>query len=173
LVGAGFLATSGIKQGCPASGSLFALALDPFIRMLCLRLPTPLHVVSAFADDMGLVTRQLLRCLAILADLAALLMSATTMQLNPKKSIIIPLGRQTFFSIRRHLFETIPALGGMQVASCGRYLGFMIGPSGGASRWETAAAKYWQRGMAAREVGGGFFHNVLHYSIYATSVLRF
>ena len=35
---AGFMASSGIKQGCPASGSLFALALDPFLRLLCLRL---------------------------------------------------------------------------------------------------------------------------------------
>ena len=32
----GFDITAGIKQGCPSSGTLFAMAIDPFIRMLCL-----------------------------------------------------------------------------------------------------------------------------------------
>jgi endonuclease/exonuclease/phosphatase family metal-dependent hydrolase len=170
---AGFAAKSGIKQGCPASGSLFAIALDPFLRMLCLRLPAPLYTVSAFADDMAIVTRKLFHTLAIIADLFALLGSATAMKLNPKKSIIIPLGRQTAFAITRHIVESIPSLGGVLVRSHGRYLGFMIGPTAEDARWDSAAAKFWQRGMAARDAGGGFFHNILHYSIYATSVLGY
>ena len=169
----GFTARSGIKQGCPASGSLFALALDPFLRMLCLRLSDPMCTVSAFADDMAIVTRKLYHTLAIIAELFAKLGSATAMKLNPRKSIIIPLGRQTAFAITRHIVDTIPSLGGVLVRGHGRYLGVMIGPTADEARWETAAAKFWQRGMAARDCGGGFFLNVLHYSIYAMSVLGY
>ncbi len=167
---AGFGASSGIKQGCPASGSLFAIALDPFLRLLCLRLPGPVSIVSAFADDMGIVTRDLLRGLEIIAELTALLRAATAMRLNPSKSIVIPLGHQTAASILKHIKDRIPSLGGVLVQWHGRYLGFMVGPTADTARWETAGAKYWQRGMAARDAGGGVFHNVLHYSIYATSV---
>ena len=49
----------------------------------------------------------------------------------------------------------------------------MVGPTAEAVRWEEAAAKYWQRGMTARDAGGGFFHYVLHYFIYATSVFGY
>ena len=31
--------TSGILQGCPTSGSLFAIAFDPVVRFLCMRIP--------------------------------------------------------------------------------------------------------------------------------------
>eukprot|EP00959_Pyramimonas_sp_CCMP1952_P046998 981168-Pyramimonas_sp.AAC.1 len=41
----------GIKQGCPLSGSAFALGFDPMLRLLCLRLPRPVHLRGAFADD--------------------------------------------------------------------------------------------------------------------------
>ena len=46
---------NGIKQGCLASGTIFALALDPFVRMKCLKLPKPLNTNTAFADDLAVV----------------------------------------------------------------------------------------------------------------------
>jgi endonuclease/exonuclease/phosphatase family metal-dependent hydrolase len=173
MVAAGFAATSGIKQGCPASGSLFALALDPFLRLLCLRLPGPISIASAFADDIAVVTREFLQGLAALAALFTLLERATAMKLNPTKCVLIPLGRQTPEEIKKHIVDRIPALCGALVQWHGRYLGFMVGPAADQTRWDTAAAKYWQRSMASRDVGGGFFHNVLHYSIYGTSVLGY
>jgi endonuclease/exonuclease/phosphatase family metal-dependent hydrolase len=173
ILAAGFTASSGIKQGCPASGSLFAIALDPFLRMLCLRLPMPVSIVSAFADDIGIVTRQLLETLSVLAELLALLKTATAMGLSPTKSVIIPLGRQTEEIITDHIQEHHPSLGGLLIRSHGKYLGFMVGPSADTARWDVAAAKFWQRGMAARDAGGGFFLNTLQYSIYATSVLSY
>jgi hypothetical protein len=99
--------------------------------------------------------------------------AATAMQLNPRKSVVIPLGKQTAFSIHRHINENIPALIGLLVQWHGKYLGFMVGPTAELARWVAAAAKFWQRGMAARDAGGGFFHNVLSYSIYSTSVLGY
>eukprot|EP00959_Pyramimonas_sp_CCMP1952_P460534 9480036-Pyramimonas_sp.AAC.1 len=37
----GFEIESGIKLGCPASGSIFALSLDPIVRALVCALPEP------------------------------------------------------------------------------------------------------------------------------------
>eukprot|EP00959_Pyramimonas_sp_CCMP1952_P338909 7097412-Pyramimonas_sp.AAC.1 len=37
----GYWLTRGIKQGCPVTGSLFALAVDPVLRKICLLLPRP------------------------------------------------------------------------------------------------------------------------------------
>eukprot|EP00959_Pyramimonas_sp_CCMP1952_P197032 4119993-Pyramimonas_sp.AAC.1 len=50
----GYWLTRGIKQGCPASGSLLALAVDPVLRRICLLLPRPVHSLGAFADEVGL-----------------------------------------------------------------------------------------------------------------------
>ena len=45
-----FTALRGIKQGCPMSGSIFVLALDPFLRMMCHLLPPITNQLGAFAD---------------------------------------------------------------------------------------------------------------------------
>ena len=42
---------SGILQGCPASGSIFVLAIDPFLRMLRTELDS--SRTKAFADDLA------------------------------------------------------------------------------------------------------------------------
>ena len=51
----GFMVNSGIKQGCPASGSLFALLMDPFLRYLLCKIPRAKGIFLAFADDLAAV----------------------------------------------------------------------------------------------------------------------
>eukprot|EP00959_Pyramimonas_sp_CCMP1952_P454054 9469282-Pyramimonas_sp.AAC.1 len=56
----GYYITRGIKQGCPLSGVLFALADDPIFR--CVHsVMTPLARPCAFADDIGIVSCDLVR----------------------------------------------------------------------------------------------------------------
>lgn len=65
-----FSVTSGIKQGCPLSGTLFALALDPLVRRCLPR--SVLDGLTVFADDMALAVaclrKQLAEILSLLAE---------------------------------------------------------------------------------------------------------
>ena len=58
---------SGIRQGWPASGSIFALSLDPCVRKIIFTLPLASARLGAYADDMAVVLKNLL------ADFAKLL----------------------------------------------------------------------------------------------------
>jgi len=51
----GFLLMSGIKQGCPLSGTIFALALDPFMRMIIGCIHPERSILTGFADDLAAV----------------------------------------------------------------------------------------------------------------------
>ena len=52
-----FIVRRGIRQGCPASMLLFALALDPILRWLQLRVLHRDDRLQAYADDLGFAIR--------------------------------------------------------------------------------------------------------------------
>jgi endonuclease/exonuclease/phosphatase family metal-dependent hydrolase len=168
-----FCANAGIKQGCPLSGTLFALALDPFIRMMCLTIPKHLGMITAFADDVAIVALHLFKALRVLAPVFAVLQAASCLVVNPTKSVVIPLWRGGCFEARRWLADCLPAWAAFKVQLCGRFLGYLIGPGAASTRWDLTLDKYWHRGMLARAAGGGFFGNLHHYHIFGASVLGY
>jgi endonuclease/exonuclease/phosphatase family metal-dependent hydrolase len=168
-----FQALAGIKQGCPLSGTLFALALDPFIRLMCLTIPKHLGMVTAFADDIAIVALHLFQSLLALAPVFQVLRAASCLEVNPGKSVVIPLWDLGRFEARRWLLDCLPSWGAFKVQLWGRFLGYLIGPEAADERWTLSLDKYWQRGMTARTAGGGFFGNLLHYQIYGSSVLGY
>jgi hypothetical protein len=163
---------AGIKQGCPASGSIFALALDPFVRLLCLRLPPPLNTVNAFADDLTIVALHLLQALRLIHPCFDMLAKAAGLRLNAKKSLIIPLAMATDFRIRRFLVDTMPAWSRMLVENKGKLLGVHIGPGSAEHRWIECSAKFWSRARDAKSAGGGFWRALQHYKVFAVTVLN-
>ena len=168
----GLLILSGIRQGCPASGSLFALAFDPFLCMLVAKLPHPRHVVRAFADDVAIV-RALLQALGPIWKAFRLLASASCMELKIKKCVLIPLCEGGLFHTKRFLVDVLPELSAMSVALAGRYLGVMVGPEGDEMRWESPLAKFSKCVLQARAGCGGFFGMLRLYCVFAFSTLPY
>ena len=62
------------------------------------------------------------------------------LELNLDKCVVIPLNRQPLDEARRQLAISVPEWHNMQVADCGTYLGFVIGPGKKDQSWIKAAA---------------------------------
>jgi hypothetical protein len=121
---------AGIKQGCPASGPIFALALDPFLRMILTRNPRPLGTLGAFADDIAVVASELFDTFLELARDFSLFEAASGLKLNPKKTKFVPIGQLSIESIRKHLEQKIPDWSEIRIGHYGKLPGGPLARSG-------------------------------------------
>ena len=81
----------GILQGCPASGSLFVLAIDPFLRMLKSKLLGAR--TKAFADDLATILKELSHT-RIARECFDRFRAVSGMALKPTKCKLLPLGAE-------------------------------------------------------------------------------
>ena len=118
----------GIKQGCPTSGSLWAIAFEPVLRRLqhLLGKDTP-YALGAFADDVGLAVEHLRLGLALLLGLRESLRQGAGLRLNIRKTHIVPMNAEE----RANLAGLQEDMGSpwreAQTPSAGLYLGFRLG----------------------------------------------
>ena len=138
-----FVILSGILQGCPLSGTLFAMSLDSFLRMICSVLPS--SSTKAFADDLAIVIGQL-KELPKLARCFEILHKTATLALKPSKCILIVLGAAdgdgTKERAQAYVNHIVPQWSNFIHARRGRYLGAILGPEGGAAAtWEAPLKK--------------------------------
>ena len=101
---------AGVLQGDPLSGSLFVLAIDPFLKLLRALL-TKDEGSSAFADDIATLLATF-RKLPVIAEAFDLFEQVSAMKLNAKKNVIVPLDRTadstTITQIKQFLAGNIP-----------------------------------------------------------------
>eukprot|EP00972_Heterocapsa_arctica_P104008 15328747-Heterocapsa_arctica.AAC.1 len=71
--------TSGIKQGCPSSGSLWCILFDPVIRMLHALIEEMGGALAAFADDLGMSLKDVVAALVRLVPMFDILSLATSL----------------------------------------------------------------------------------------------
>ena len=124
LVFKSIVTLSGIKQGCPMSGSIFALCIDPLIR--CIQPFCPTVIMRAFADDIGIAIASIFDSLAILCRIFRHFGPISGLFLKPPKRILIPHLASLTPSFSAYLKDHVPEWATFKVRLCGRYLGFFI-----------------------------------------------
>ena len=144
-----FSVLSGVLQGCPFSGSLFVIAIDPLLFQFHKYLCAPaLATVRACAGDIGAA----LKCckdLAILWRIFEAFRKASLLTLKPQKCILIPLAVECSESncsaFRAWLTEHLPEWAHFSVLPAAKYLGIYLGPLAGSEQWKAPLAKFQDR----------------------------
>ena len=137
---------SGVLQGCPLSGSLFVIAIDPLLHQFHKHLCAPaLATVRVCADDVGAAVRQL-RTLFKVWELFEAFRKVSLLTLKPKKCIIVPLTVATSGwncgLISEWLSVNIPEWAHFNIVPSAKYLGIYLGPKAGAHQWVAPVSKF-------------------------------
>ena len=102
----GFTISRGIRQGCPLSPLLFAMATDLILRRLRRRFPSA-HS-RAWADDLAMVIHKAEPHLRALQNFFLELGSVSGLHLNVAKTTIIPLFRFDEETVRSSISRLAP-----------------------------------------------------------------
>ena len=167
----GFSLRSGIRQGCPLSPLLFALCGDILLRRLASRLP--LDTIRAYADDVALVSRDILGSCRTFGPVFEEYARLSGMELNLRKTVFVPLSDVPLDRFRERLAELHPRWNAVACRYWAAYLGFVLGPEGRPRSWEKAFEKYEQRAALWASLGLGLHYTAAAYNTYVVSTLSF
>ena len=167
-----FTPLAGTKQGCPLSGSLFVMLIDPMIALLQSRIG-PRDSIRAFADDLAAVVWNMWITLPGLATAFMLIARVSNLNLKIKKTVLVPLWKCDINNLRKLVREHIPAWAGVDIKFAGKYLGFMLGPGAGDLSWSAPSDKWESRVRVIRSFGIGLFGTALQYNSHAISCMGF
>ena len=167
----GFCISSGIRQGCPLSPLLFAIVLDPFLRLLKRRVPDGTQ--AAYADDLAMIVLKLLESMQVIAPAFTAFAAVSGLMLNLSKTVVIPLGDVAPAEVRAQFAAAHPGWGAVSFQHWASYLGFVLGPDAGTRSWKAALAKYEERAALWKHVALGLFFTVAAYNVYVASLLGF
>jgi hypothetical protein len=178
-VTSGFKVLCGVRQGCPLSGSLFALAFHPILVSLSdALLKAAMHVghdIFGYADDLALVLYELWALLPALNSALACIASAAGLHINWKKVQLIPLWRDPDLELmRRRLSATCPRWAPSKIGLSAKYLGIQVGP--GVSDFDAFAvplSKYLDRCRFIAKMGLGWMRAATLHNIFALPVLSY
>ena len=168
---------SGVLQGCPLSGMLFAIAIDPFLRSITSSIDEKrIGATRACADDIAVALAslyglcELFPCFDAAEKLAGL-------SLKPKKCVVVPAGKvltdELGTDIKRWLERNLPSWQDFNIRPVGKYLGFMVGPSSAASQWAAACSKYRTCTVALARTGAPASVALYNYNVRAVPVLGY
>lgn len=157
---------SGIKQGCPLSGTLFALALDPMVRRYLAEVTMASSRLCAFADDVGVAMRDFACQLRELLELFEQWGRASALRLS-MKCMLIPDGP---LDVARAVVDANPMCDGLQVAHSGTYLGLVVGPAAMQTQWDEVLVKARRRVADIRMQGQSMAARVYLYKAYVASL---
>ena len=160
-----FFILSGVLQGCPLSGSIFCVCIDPMLWAIKEQLvDTGLARVAACADDIGAAISSI-RHLVPLHELSEKIRLFAALVLKPAKCFFIPthavLTDALKARIKDVLHELVPSWSSFRIEAHGVYLGWAIGPGATASlQWRAAIQKFSERVEAI-----AFFRPPAHFAL--------
>jgi hypothetical protein len=164
---------SGVRQGCPLSGLLFAIIMEPILRTVC-RALGPYGHLRAYADDIGIVVLDYFVVIGVLGGAFQRIGAASGLVLNVGKTIFIPLWHvASFAQIRQTITELWPQWGQIILASCGKYLGFLLGPGGRELMWKKVIAKTDRRVTDWCQIHAGMFFSILAHNHHIVPVCTY
>lgn len=170
----GVVVKSGVRQGCPLSGLIFAICVDVLLGRIAKALTRDGESVGAFADDIAVVVEDFWRTAPVLQTIFQLFQAISALHLNVKKTVMIPLWPiQGVGNLERLIREFCPRWAGIVIAQSGKYLGFMIGPGAGMTAWDKPLKKFESRVHFWAGLHLGISMNVAAFNIYIVPVLEF
>jgi hypothetical protein len=164
---------SGVRQGCPLSGLLFAICVDVLLRKIESQLSGD-EISGAFADDIAVVVSVVWKSAISLRMLFAVFQEISALSLNVEKTIMIPLWQAgSCPNVRIVLRELCPPWKEISIHSKGKYLGFWIGPDAEKERWKKPLSKFEQRVKQWADMQLGLALKVIAFNVYIVTVLEF
>ena len=133
-----FLMARGVRQCCPASGFLFAMAFDPIFRWLQESI-APRNVDNleflqpaqcAYADDLAIASSSFRDLMVALAPAFRSIDYIAGLNLNFRKCCWVQYGNDELDSLRTGISENCEEFREMQIVRHARYVGTMMGPHG-------------------------------------------
>jgi hypothetical protein len=175
----GFRIFCGVRQGCPLSGTLFALCFHPIIlhmadMMYRYSMNISFHIF-AYADDLACILFEFWRQLNTFAQCLSLVASAAGLHINWLKVQLVPLHRHPDLEqFRRRLSATRPAWAVAKVTLQAKYLGIVIGPAvTDKQAMEEPLQKYIERCRFISRLGLGWVKASAMHNIFALPVLSY
>ena len=164
---------SGIRQGCPASGAIFAICIDPLLRRIGSWLPSPWSKLIAYADDIAIALRgargRVLELFRIIDEVEP----CTGLCINVAKSTLVPLWTKDIAAATAEVQAMSPRIANLDVAGFFRHLGVMVGPGANITRWVAALAKFLDRAVCIKVAGAGHRESIRMYGVLAVSTLQY
>ena len=144
-----FYILCGVLQGCPLSGSLFVMVIDPLLFMLKIHIEdTGLGIVRACADDIGVSLRKL-QDVIFFEQIFSRFTKISGLSLNAKKCVIIltciSASKSNVEFVRKWLSHNVPAWQNMIICDGAKYLGIFLGPKVKQLLWKKPLEKFKDR----------------------------
>jgi hypothetical protein len=175
----GFDIHCGVRQGCPLSGTLFALCFHPIVVHLSeVMYRQSMHLgfnIFAYADDLACILWEFWRQLATFALGLSTIASGAGLHINWRKVQLVPLHRHPDLDdFRRRLSATRPAWSTATISLQAKYLGIITGPAATDKiTMQAPLQKYIERCRFIGRLGLGWVRAAAMHNIFALPVLSY
>ena len=161
---------AGIKQGCPLSATMFALAFDGCIAMIQHSSIRNCIKYLAYADDFATIVRDIWKNILALLNIIQQFDRIANLRISWKKTVVIPLYVTTIQNIRSRLIAMFPLIAAATFAFSGKYLGVHFGPGAECREWHETAVKIRRNALTLKLLAYGITSTMRWYNLAVASV---